>query len=274
MSGILALTVLLVLALSRMMAFASPPDATWIHGIYDGADGDEAVIRTTDRVGFTPLVFTTPVAGRHSEPIVAPAVPHYWCRMPVADARGPPPDACRAAIRSADPILVESARLNVAVPLPVPWPAPRTDPVPGRRPFAWPRGPPEPLCPDRQAVSRVAHPIYEEAPMNRWLPLLMLMAMVTVLLVPVVSVSAEDMKSQGAWCGGSWDPGAVDSAGKAVEKGGSNFGKCGSVSKSATHPAYPAKQIVIREDTNGKLAGGTMQSGKFVPIPRRVVPKK
>ena len=110
--------------------------------------------------------------------------------------------------------------------------------------------------------------------MNRWLPLLIVMAMMTVLLVPVVSVSADEMKSQGAWCGGSWDPGAVDSAGKVVEKGGSSFGKCVSMNKSATHPAHPTKQVVIREDTNGKLAGGTMQSGKFVSIPRRVVPKK
>jgi hypothetical protein len=157
MSGILALTVSLVLALSRMMAFASPPDATWIHGIYDGADGDEAVIRTTDRVGSTAPVFTTPMADRHPEPIVAPTVPDYWCRTPVADARGPPPDACRAAIRSAVLTLVESARLNVAVPLAMPWPAPRTDPVPGRWPFSRPRGPPEPLRPDRQAVSSAAH---------------------------------------------------------------------------------------------------------------------
>lgn len=110
--------------------------------------------------------------------------------------------------------------------------------------------------------------------MNRWLPLLTVIAMVMVLLVPVVSVSAADMKSQGAWCGGSWDPGAIDSAGKTVEKGGSNFGKCVPMNKTATHPAHPAKQIVIREDGSGKLSGGTMQSGKFVPIPRRVAPKR
>lgn|GEM_PF-5845519 len=110
--------------------------------------------------------------------------------------------------------------------------------------------------------------------MNRWLALLFAMTMVIVLLVPAVPVSAADTKSQGAWCGGSWDPGAVDAAGKVVEKGGSSFGRCVSVNKSPTHPANPAKRVVIREDTNGKLAGGTMQSGKFVPIPRRVVPKK
>ena len=164
MSGILVLTVLLVMALSRVMAFASPPDTTWIHGIYDGADGDEAVIRTTTRVGSTPLTFAAPMAGRHSEAIVAPADPDYWCRMPVAEARGPPPDACWPAIRSADLTLVESARLNVAVPMPVPWPAPRTDPVPGRWPFAWPRAPPESLRPDRQALSSVAHPSTRRLP--------------------------------------------------------------------------------------------------------------
>jgi hypothetical protein len=118
--------------------------------------------------------------------------------------------------------------------------------------------------------------------MNRWLPLVMVMAMVMMLLVPIASVSADNMKSQGAWCGGSWDPGAADTSGKIVEKGGSNFGRCvptktksgGKEMSVATHPAHPAKQVMIGTDANGKLSGGTMQSGKFVPIPRRTTPKK
>lgn len=116
--------------------------------------------------------------------------------------------------------------------------------------------------------------------MHRWFGFVALVAMVMALLVPVVW--ADEMKSEPAWCGSSWDPGAVDSAGKVMEKGGSNFGKCVPMKKMAggkegtvpTHPAHPARQVSIQQDTKGQLAGGTMQSGKFVPIPRRVVPKR
>ena len=37
------LPVVLVLILLPAMAFASPPDPSWIAGVYDGADGDEIV---------------------------------------------------------------------------------------------------------------------------------------------------------------------------------------------------------------------------------------
>src|SRR5262245_19227843 len=38
-----ALSVVLVLMLLPTIAFASPPDPSWIAGIYDGADGDDIV---------------------------------------------------------------------------------------------------------------------------------------------------------------------------------------------------------------------------------------
>src|SRR5215468_12517977 len=38
------LAVVLVLILLPVIAFASPPDPSWIAGIYDGADGDDIVM--------------------------------------------------------------------------------------------------------------------------------------------------------------------------------------------------------------------------------------
>jgi hypothetical protein len=116
--------------------------------------------------------------------------------------------------------------------------------------------------------------------MNHWVRSVALFAIVMMLLVPVVW--ADEMKSEPAWCGSSWDPGAVDAAGKVVERGGSNFGKCVPTKKMAggkdamvpTHPARPARQVTIQRDAQGHLVGGTMQSGKFVPVPRRISPKR
>ena len=70
-----ALAILLVLALSRAMAFASPPDPTWIHGIYDGADGDHAVMLTTNRAGLTAVTVAAPMPAHRSEAIVVLADP-------------------------------------------------------------------------------------------------------------------------------------------------------------------------------------------------------
>ena len=39
-----SLPIVLVLILLPALAFATPPDPSWIAGIYDGADGDDIVI--------------------------------------------------------------------------------------------------------------------------------------------------------------------------------------------------------------------------------------
>ena len=45
------LPVLLALILLPVIAFASPPDSSWIAGIYDGADGDDIVSRVYETAG-------------------------------------------------------------------------------------------------------------------------------------------------------------------------------------------------------------------------------
>jgi hypothetical protein len=96
----LALTLLVILASSRAVVFASPPDPTWLPGIYDGADGDWVVARTIDRVGSIAVL-----------PMVAPPVPlpeapalsattAYECRKALTTARGPPRRALLATCRA------------------------------------------------------------------------------------------------------------------------------------------------------------------------------
>src|SRR5262249_5637128 len=87
------LPVVLALVLLPAIAFASPPDPSWIAGIYDGADGDDVVslVDDTTAVGETtpPEILSSPSAdvAPSSQGFVAPGLPveHY--------VRGPPPSA-------------------------------------------------------------------------------------------------------------------------------------------------------------------------------------
>jgi len=49
----------LVLPLLTPMAYASPPDPSWIHGLYDGGDFDDVVVLVTSGAGVVEL---TPLA--------------------------------------------------------------------------------------------------------------------------------------------------------------------------------------------------------------------
>jgi hypothetical protein len=45
------LLLILPLAAAKPLALASPPDPLWLAGVYDGADGDDAVTLILDRAG-------------------------------------------------------------------------------------------------------------------------------------------------------------------------------------------------------------------------------
>ena len=47
--------VLLILPLLTPMAYASPPDPSWIHGLYDGGDFDDVVVLITSGAGVVEL---------------------------------------------------------------------------------------------------------------------------------------------------------------------------------------------------------------------------
>jgi hypothetical protein len=49
-----ALVLLLPVCTLTSLAYASPPDPSWIRGIYDGADYDDVVIQITSEAGTAP----------------------------------------------------------------------------------------------------------------------------------------------------------------------------------------------------------------------------
>lgn len=83
-----------VLVVAKPMAFAGPPDPTWLAGVYDGADGDDAVIQAMDRVGSDRVaVAEIPAPARPPRALaVGPDHDHPHCPPPAA-GRGPPGNA-------------------------------------------------------------------------------------------------------------------------------------------------------------------------------------
>jgi hypothetical protein len=87
-----AIVVLLALSLLAPLALASPPDPLWIRGIFDGGDGDDAIMAATGTEGTSEgvllpdalvprVVWAVPPSGETS----APQSCHPVCR-----GRAPP----------------------------------------------------------------------------------------------------------------------------------------------------------------------------------------
>ena len=67
---------LLALALLTPLAYVSPPDPSWVSGIYDGADYDDVVILITSAVGAVSSCLLTELRPLHFPATrVAPLVP-------------------------------------------------------------------------------------------------------------------------------------------------------------------------------------------------------
>jgi hypothetical protein len=87
------LIVLLLLApVLPGLAHASPPDPTWIHGIYDDDDGDSVVTLIASRTGLAPappsdLPFLAPLIARLT-PTPERMPLRAWA--PAAPSRAPP----------------------------------------------------------------------------------------------------------------------------------------------------------------------------------------
>ena len=77
--SLILLPVVLVLVLLPAIAFASPPDPSWIPGIYDGADGDEIVnlVYDTSAVTTAASSYISPLRSMPKIPIerIAPRLP-------------------------------------------------------------------------------------------------------------------------------------------------------------------------------------------------------
>jgi len=72
---LVALAVVGVLACSPLMAYADPPDPTWIPGFWDDADCDDAIVRVTSTSG---------VAETHTLGTLEPHWVPVWA-VPAAD---------------------------------------------------------------------------------------------------------------------------------------------------------------------------------------------
>jgi len=95
MSPARALVLLLLVCLCGLspLAYASPPDPTWIDGIFDDADGDDVIISISWAawaVEFDPLAVVTPLFASVSfVPLGEPQLVSMAVR-PVSLGRAPP----------------------------------------------------------------------------------------------------------------------------------------------------------------------------------------
>ena len=78
----------LVLLLLTPMAYASPPDPSWIAGLYDNADFDDVVLSVTSAVGIVELI---PLADVSRAPVLL--YPFQYSEQPVSAES---PDALRS----------------------------------------------------------------------------------------------------------------------------------------------------------------------------------
>ena len=88
-----ALALMGMMASLVAVAYASPPDPSWIHGIYDDGDHDSVAIRIS---GTAELVEPFPLDRTCSDPPVVPLLPETDENpapseaLPVIHARAPP----------------------------------------------------------------------------------------------------------------------------------------------------------------------------------------
>ena len=92
MRRFVAATLVLVAVLAPVLAAANVPDPTWIAGMYDGGDADEALALVWDE---TPAVAAVPPA------LLAPHAAVIEVASPVAP---PAPSVTRAAASRAPPL--------------------------------------------------------------------------------------------------------------------------------------------------------------------------
>jgi hypothetical protein len=88
-----ATLLVLILAAVGALAHASPPDPSWIGGLYDAADGDDAILAVTGLDQAPPLPVLRDVAphGVHLGAIVLVARPALRAFAPAVPAVRAPP---------------------------------------------------------------------------------------------------------------------------------------------------------------------------------------
>jgi hypothetical protein len=92
-SRALMLVLLLVLIALTPVAYASPPDPTWVSGFFDGDDNDDGVFLVTSSsatLGLFPLGDSTPVPVSQPVPVGDDASLIACLCLSTADARASP----------------------------------------------------------------------------------------------------------------------------------------------------------------------------------------
>src|SRR5215831_14064877 len=84
-------SIVLTLILCPLVISASPPDPSWIAGIYDGADGDDIVGLVDDAVVVATILrpFIPPLPCSHT--LVVSSSPSIVCEFPAGEATRAPP---------------------------------------------------------------------------------------------------------------------------------------------------------------------------------------
>jgi hypothetical protein len=89
----LLLALMLVLSVLTALAYASPPDPTWVSGFFDDGDNDDAVFLITSSAATLdpfPLDDSTPVPVHQPAPMGEDARPTAYLWPSTADARASP----------------------------------------------------------------------------------------------------------------------------------------------------------------------------------------
>jgi hypothetical protein len=92
-SRTLLLALTLVLSALTALAYASPPDPTWVSGFFDDGDSDDAVFLITSSAATVdpfPLDDSPPVPVREPAPMGEDARPTAYLCSSTADARASP----------------------------------------------------------------------------------------------------------------------------------------------------------------------------------------
>jgi len=93
LSRTLVLALMLVLSALTPLAYASPPDPTWVSGFFDDGDNDNAVFLITSSAATLdpfPLGDSTPVPVHEPAPVGEDARPTAYLCLSTADARASP----------------------------------------------------------------------------------------------------------------------------------------------------------------------------------------
>ena len=93
LSRTLVLALVLVLSTLTPLAYAEPPDPTWVSGFFDDGDNDDAVFLITSSAATLdpfPLDDSTPVPVHAPAPVGEDARPTAYLCLSTADARASP----------------------------------------------------------------------------------------------------------------------------------------------------------------------------------------